>query len=125
MAATSKADIFDGAEDLVIDTVKVPEWKCGEVYVRSLTAEERSAYEGSFTRFGRDGKPTRDMGQVRLARGKLAALGICDEKGRRLFSDDDAHELSRKNARAVDRICDKIAELSGMTDEAVEEEKGN
>lgn len=119
--ALSKADIFNDKDDLVVQSVAVPEWG-GDVYVRGLTGNERDAYEAGLIRVGSNGKVETVTAQ---ARGRLAAIGLCDEKGRRLFTDDDARQLGDKNAAALGRICDRIRKLSGMDAEAIEEAKGN
>ncbi len=122
--AESRGAIFGIADDTVYDFVDVPEWSC-RIRVRSLTATELSDYETSLWRADKDGKPVRNKEATRQGRGKLCALAVVDGKGARLFVDDDAGELSRKNAAAVDRIATRILELSGKGEKAVEEEEGN
>lgn len=116
-----KAGLFNDKQDIRFADVACPEWGL-VVRVRGLTATERDAYEASLVAFDRDGKPQRVK---QGSRGRLAVLGIVDDAGRRIFTDDDAAQVGDKNAAAVDRLCDKIRELSGMGAEAVEEAKGN
>lgn len=118
--ALTKSDIFKQSA-LPVELVAVPEWG-GAVYVRTLTAGERDAYESSCVKVGKGGKVEPSLLN---ARGRLAALAICDEKGSRLFDDDDANELGRKNARALDRVCEVAKRLSGMGEDSTEQAEKN
>lgn len=115
--------IFARASDpLPVEQVVVPEWG-GAVYVRSLTAKERDEFEASCTKFdGKDGKPRPQLANYR---GRLAARVLCDSKGSRLFSDDDAAQLGDMAASALDRVVDAARKLNGMAAESIEEAKGN
>lgn len=88
----------------------------GQVYVRTLTAAERDAFEAD--QFGR-----RENGGSHLInfRARWAALVVCDEQGNRMFSDVDADSLGNQSAAVLDRIFDVSRKLNGMTDEDVEE----
>lgn len=117
-------DAILGASDIVTEVVEVPEWG-GIVYVRSMTGRERDEFEESIlvdkrekTRTG-----TRLTRQASLQnfRAKLAARVTYDADGQRLFSDADASLLGAKNSGALQRIVKKAQELSGMTDEDVED----
>lgn len=119
MAAESRAELLDMGDDTQVVEVPTPEWKCGSVHVRSLTALERSVFEASFT-LVKDGKVSRNLEAVKVGRGKLLALAICDAKGCRLLTDDDADAMARRNAAVVDRVCNKVLEISGMDDRSRE-----
>ena len=123
MALDRAAILKDGAPSrhLPLVRVDVPEWG-GEVWVRTLTGAELDAFEASRVRVGKNGKPELAIANTR---GTLAALCCCDEKGARLFSDDDAPELGRLGARGLDRVYDAAARLNGLSKEAVEEARGN
>ncbi len=122
--AESRADILSGKDDATYDTVDCPEWGC-RVMVRSLTATQVSDYESGLWRPDKDGKPVRNKEAVRLGRGKLMAWGICNSRRERIYADDDARELSERNAAAVTRVVTRIAQMSGMSEKAVEDEEGN
>ena len=79
----------------------------GTVHVRCLTAGERNQWEASC--IGADGKPT-----YANASAKLVALGATDETGSRLFTFADVEVLAGKAAQAIERLADKIMELSGI-----------
>ena len=107
----SKDEILRKA-DQKIESVDVPEWG-GQVYVRTLSGDERDRMEVQLkdSRVG--------------SRGLFAALTICDENGNRLFADQDAHALGKKNAAALDRILEVGFRLNAMTEEAIEELEKN
>lgn len=105
------------AHDIRTKTVDVPEWG-GQVRVRRLTGEERDRYETSLIQEKKNGQVTRNL---RNARARLVVLGVVDEEGKRIFSDADADALAQRSASAIERLFDAIRELSGMSDQAVEE----
>jgi hypothetical protein len=54
-------------------------------------------------------------------RGVVASLLLCDEKGERMFSVDDAPALGEMRADILSEIFDRGTRLLGMTDKEVEE----
>jgi hypothetical protein len=104
------------ADDLVSEVVDVPEWG-GKVRVRSLTGQERDAYEQSITR--RRGTSI-ELNLVN-ARAKLIALTVVDDAGARVFADDDVVELGKKNATALNRVFEVAQRLSGLTEDDVKD----
>jgi hypothetical protein len=54
-------------------------------------------------------------------RGVVASLLLCDEKGERLFTVDDAETLGGMRADILSEIFDRGTRLLGMTDREVEE----
>ncbi len=122
MSYLARADIL-GAPDLPTREVPVPEWG-GVVLVRGLTAAERDEYEISLIDITAS-TTGRMVPRVDNMRAKLAARGIVDESGNRLFSEADIEVLGTKSATALDRVCDAIRELSGLGPKAAEEALGN
>lgn len=104
------------APDLQQEEVPVPEWG-GSVLVRGLTGMERDQFEASVTQ-----QRGRDY-QINLIniRAKLVALSVIGEDGKRLFSDADVEALGRKSARALQRVWDRARDLSGLSDQDVED----
>jgi hypothetical protein len=100
--------------------LEVPEWG-GHVYVRGLTARERDEFEIAVTK--RKGGET--IWDVRNVRARLCVIGLCDEQGRRLFSDEEIPSLGKKSALVLERCFDTIRHLSGMTDADLAELEGN
>lgn len=76
------------------EPLEIPEWNC-TVYLRILSGTERDTYETSISR-----------GTENL-RARFSVLVLADEAGRRLFRDEDAAELGKKDATVLDRIFDE------------------
>jgi hypothetical protein len=115
MKELTRADIL-GAQDIIEELLEVPEWK-GTVRVRGLTGRERDAYESSLL----DQRGRNTKANLMNARTKLAVLSIVDSSGARMFTESDIAELSSKSAAGLDRVWNKARELSGMSDQDVEE----
>jgi hypothetical protein len=111
----NKQDILQ-ADDVVKELVHVPEWG-GDVWVKGMTGAERDKFEASIVRMsGKD--QTFNMTNFRA---KLASMTICDEQGKRLFSDADIVELANKSAVALQRIFTVAQRLSGIGEGDVKE----
>ena len=112
----TKATILD-LDDLVRETVPVPEWGV-DVVVRTMTGGERDAFESEISKAG---------GFVGMdnVRARLIVRTAVDESGARLFTDDDVVALSGKSAAALSRLFDVAARLNGLTKEDKEELAGN
>lgn len=123
MALLSKEAILK-ADDLPRELVAVAEWG-GEVYVRTLRGSERDAFEASNVKVTGKGRKRETTPMMANFRARLAALCMCDEEGKRLFSDADAVALGQKSASALDRVADVALRLNGMTEESIEEAEGN
>lgn len=115
LVALSREAILQ-ADDIEIRKVEIPEWG-GYVYVRGMTGKERDDYEASLVKQrGRDTQVN-----MRNARAKLVVLCAVDEQGNKLFSESDIAKISRKSAKAIDRIFAVARELSGITEDDMEE----
>lgn len=105
------------AEDLDSEVVEVPEWG-GSVLVWELSGHERSRWTDSVIK--RRGSNEYDPIFVDMD-AKLVAAAVKDESGKRLFSDKEIGALSKKSAKALQRVVKVARRLSGLTDEAVAE----
>ena len=103
-------------QDIQIELVHVPEWG-GDVYVKGMTGAERDKFESSLMVL-RGKSQTLNMANIRA---KLASLTICDENGKRLFSEQDVQVLSQKSASALQRVFVVAQKLSRIGDEDIEE----
>ena len=109
------------AQDVVIETIDVPEWG-GSVNVRSITAAERGQIEAAAATF----KETHGKGDfAKTFTLKFAALALCDERGARLFKDEEVSALAQKNASVISRIAEVAQRLSGFTKKDMEELEKN
>lgn len=98
------------------DTVAVPELG-GDVIVRGMTGEERDAFEAGLIE-GRGRK--RDVNMKNM-RAKLVAYCCIDEKGQRIFSDDDAAKLGKTRADVLNRLFTVAQKLSGISEDDADE----
>lgn len=105
-----------------IQVVNIPEWE-GDVYVRGLTAGERDQFEESNLIRDKDKKRGLTTYDVRVAdtRARLVVMAVCDEKGNRLFTDDDIEAVSSLSSAAVSKLYSVAAALSGITDDDLED----
>lgn len=122
LALMSKNDILatDKREYREIDVSKW--WKGKKVRVQSLTAGERDEWEASYVKERKDGKKSISTRQVRAG---LVGRCLVDANDDRLFSDEEIGALQDKHAGAVDAIFSVCAEMNGITEQDVEEIKGN
>ncbi len=98
-------------------TVSVPEWG-GELCVRKMNGMERDRWELLTSK-------AVDKPGLANIRASLCAMTICDEKGKRLFSDGQMAALGAKSAVALDRIFDVARDLNKLKDEDIEELEKN
>lgn len=100
------------AQDIQSESITIPEWGV-TLTVRGMTGAERDSFEASCVT---DGKAT-----VQNVRAKIAVRCTVDDNGNRVFSDSDAPALGAKSARALDRLYEVAARLSGIGKHDVEE----
>jgi len=110
MSVLNKDQILN-FDDLAIEKVKIPEWGDGEVIVRCLTGQERDELESFVVIEKPDGARGVDLTNFRA---RLISLSVIDEKGDRLFSVGDIERLTKKSAKALDRIFDVAERLSAL-----------
>jgi hypothetical protein len=109
-----------GIQDEQTRDVWIPEWKTN-IRMRGLTSGQRDAYESSLL----EGKGKNQKTNLANARAKLVVLCCLNSDGTRMFSNRDAEILADKAASAMERLFDAARELSGMTEEDMEELTGN
>lgn len=133
-----RQDIAD-ADDIVEEDVHVPEWapkgatdaqrQAAVVRVRGLTGEQRDEFEGSIIVEKRDpnrkGK-TKTGVEHRRMRAKLVVKSVVHppgsaQAGQTMFDETDIGWISAKSAKALDRVFSKAQELSGLSDEDIDD----
>lgn len=105
---------MEAETSLKIEQVKTPEFGEGTtVCVRELTGDERDLFDQLVT--DREGK-------LRGLRAELVAIGLCSESGESLgFTAAEVKQLGEKSGAAIDRMFERIRDLSGMGPDAHEE----
>lgn len=92
--------------------VEVPEWG-GTVRVRTMTGEERDAFEAEvYEVVGDKIVPKRENYMA-----KLLVRTIVDENGKRLFGDKEVALLGRKSAKALRRVFNVAQDVNGISKE--------
>lgn len=94
----------------------VPEWN-DTVYLRRPSANDRDAWELYCQEHAKN--------PHKIWRAKLAAMLLCDESGKLLFTDRDVEKLGERSAAALHRIWERGLELMRITEEDVEELEKN
>jgi hypothetical protein len=89
----------------------------GAVRVVGLSGRDLDTFEQS--------RLEQRKGRVRLnlanTRARLVSLTVVGEDGKRLFTEADVEALGRKSGRALDRIYEVAARLSGIKQEDLED----
>lgn len=117
------ADQVFAAEDREYAEVPTPEWADGDedagIRLQSLSGRERDKFEASMTEAKGNGKMRRNLDNLRA---RLIALCAVNEDGSLMFkSSGQVEMLGNKNVKPLQRLFDKCQELSGMSDDDVEE----
>jgi hypothetical protein len=106
-------DAILSKKHLKTQVVFVEDWQ-GHVNVRELTADERDEVESWLS--APEGTSIEERREsLKNLRGRVAARGLADETGLRMFSDEDSERLGSLSAAALDTIFDTVLNLSGMT----------
>lgn len=110
------ADQILAIEDRPVERIQVPEWG-GEVCVRAMSGADRDAFEAAMLVNGRQ-----SMVNVRA---RAAALCICDDGGKPLFSAQDVEALGTKSGAALDRVFQAVLRMNHLSPQDVETLAGN
>lgn len=105
-------DSIVSTQDLPKELVPVPEWG-GDVYISTMTAADRDAYELSLANMQANGKAKPSMQNMRA---KLVARCLVDEDGARIFPEAKIDELGKKSAKVLDRLFDVASKLNGINE---------
>lgn len=114
---------IDEVVDLKTEDVPVPEWG-GEVRLRELSSKQRSLIEA--TTIGAKGQSVEvRIEAFKTLREKTVAAALIDQDGKRLYEDKEFAQLGLKSGQVIERLFQKVQELSGMTEKAVKDAEGN
>lgn len=101
-------------KDYELEQVFVPEWNT-DIYLRSITVGERVKL---YTLL--DDKTTESRLSI-----WLVMFCLTEADGKRVFTEDDYDLIASKNAKVIDRLGKRAAELNMMMATAVEDSKKN
>lgn len=110
---TLKANEILAVNDIPHVKVEVPEWN-GDVYLRGLTAKERSELFAEAD----------DFNSIEW-QAKFLAVVLVDENRQPIFSNGQAQGLADKNYAVVQRLALKAMDLGRAREEDVEEAEKN
>ncbi len=108
------------AKDLPTRRVDVPEWG-GHVFVKTLSGVERDSYEQICENAQKQSPKRRKHMNVKGLKALLVVMATVDAEGTPLFKREDVPALNRKSGKAIDRIFQVAAELSGLSEEDIED----
>lgn len=107
-------DQIFAAEDIRKEIVAIPEWGV-EIEVRSLNGADRARIlETGVDSFG-------NVSLQRVYPEMVIATAYDPETGERIFEESDKDNLMAKNALAIDRLAVVATQLSGLSEDAVDE----
>lgn len=98
----SKEQILS-ASDLPREKVSVPEWG-GDVFVRVMTGTERDKLISNCDSY------------------RLLSITLCDEEGKRLFTDTDVEALSAKSFKVIDNLVQVALRINKLAPDDREQE---
>lgn len=87
----------------------------GKVFLRELSAHQRSAYEKAIT----------DKGSLDSCRERLFVLSVCDEAGSKLFDEKDLKTIGDLDGSLVEPVFRKALEINGLVAKPAEEIRKN
>lgn len=118
MAKLNKEQIQKAA-DLPTEEVSVPEWG-GEVLIRGLVGTDKDKFLQETIR--QDAGKTVEFKDITA---RLVARCLVDEKGERLYSDEQIPELGGKSAAVLARLFEVAQRLSGLNEASVKAAEKN
>lgn len=92
-----------------LEQVEVPEWGCS-VFLRRWTVGERE----SLLAWHAAAEKAEDASLTAQLHARVCLLSLADEKGARLFTDDDLEKVKGLDATVVTTLGDKALDLNGM-----------
>jgi hypothetical protein len=124
--ALTKEQIL-GIVDIKVKEIEVPLWG-GTLFIKQLTRGQQDEYlHRQFGKFGvkQQGKTQNIESSMDMFGHDswIFAQGVCDENGKRLFTDKEVEAINQKNGEAVGAVAVEIVKFSGMEADVQELEK--
>lgn len=98
------------------ESLDIPELG-GRVILQEMSAPDYLTYQ----KFLQEDAPEKGQVNMQTAYAKMAVRGIVDEKGERVFQDEDVSHLARMPYRILGPIAEAFTRVNGATKEAQEE----
>ena len=98
-------------------SVAVDEWG-GDIFVSEMSGTMRDAWEQTL-------REKDASGNLLSPRAKLVAFTVVDEKGERIFTDEDIPSIGRLSSASLEKVCAVAMELNGLGVGDVEKAKKN
>lgn len=121
MALLTKEQIIQ-ADRRKYEEVSVPEWG-GEVRLQELSASERDLWESEQVVLSSDGATAQF--NPKHARARLVVRSLVNEKGVRLFKDDEVASVGSLSASTMQRLFNRARALNAITADDMKELEGN
>lgn len=115
MSGLSREAFLRPAKVHVVE-VPVPELG-GSVFVKGMTAKDRSRFETQF-QLSSGKSNTRRMKEIRE---RLVIACLCDEEGVLLLQDSDVDAVGSQPAAVIERIVEAAQKVCGMSNDDVED----
>ena len=112
----SAKDILKSADTPEVKRVELPELS-DHVYVRVISGAERDKWEVQAERLLKSPEIN--------VRASLCLLTMCNEKGERLFKDDQLVDLGKVSAIVLERVFQASREINRLRDDDIEELEKN
>jgi len=119
-ALLTREQILNTPVELATRRINVPSWG-GDLILRELTANERDEYDDKFIA----GKGRKSHINLKFSRARLLSLSIVGEDGKHLFQAGDILTLGSKGSKTVSELAKMCEELSGLSEDDVENEVEN
>lgn len=125
--ALTKDEILN-LDDIKIREIQIPEW-AGSVFIRQLTRGQADEYfsrrfeKSEIQQRGRGNNVVESQINMFGHDAWLVAQAVCDEAGKRLFTNGDVDNLKNRNANAIGRIAVEIIKFSQMQEDVEELDK--
>jgi hypothetical protein len=107
---------------LVIEELTVPEWGGGKIRLKHLSAKERDEFESSMVKVTRGGRQQLNNENFRA---RLVQLAAVKEDGSPMFTRHDIKTLGGLPASGLQRVFNKINEMSAFSEEDLKELEGD
>lgn len=102
---------------LQTEKINIPEWG-GDVLISEMSGTSRDSWEQAI-------REKDASGRIVSPRAKLIVFTIVDEKGSRIFKDDDVEAIGKLSSEALEKICAVSMRLNGLGADEINKAKKN